>query len=125
MRKVSASVPKMDRTVEINYDFGANIDEACAKFGKEVCFYTFLRGGINAVQAVIRTLIQKDRSDSEIQEFFKSWKLGKTQAVEQLMWRWSGVSEEDRVEFILREFDNMSSVKQEKVVKALLKQRRK
>jgi len=51
------------RSLEISYDFGANLDEAVAKFGADVVFSGFIADGKVAVQGVARRLLKNNKED--------------------------------------------------------------
>jgi len=58
------------------FDFGADVNEAIAKFGAEVVFSNFKRSSIITAQAAIRRLLEAGKTQDEIEEAMKAWAPG-------------------------------------------------
>ena len=52
------------RSLTIEYVFGANLDEAVEKFGKEVVYAGFVADGKVSVQGVARRLLKTNKEDN-------------------------------------------------------------
>jgi len=76
---------KQERKIEVNYDFGANLDTATTKFGEETVYSNFVAQAKINLQAFLRRLMQPKEgdpvlSDEEIQKKVNEWQPGnKTQ----------------------------------------------
>ena len=64
------------RTLELEYDFGATIEESVEKFGEDVVHGYFLKGIKVGLQAYIRRMLKEDKSDDEILASLDSWTPG-------------------------------------------------
>lgn len=67
MLEVKARVPKMDNAVVVaQADVGNDLDDAVARFGKEVVFSNYLASVRITVQSRMRSLKEKGMSDEDI-----------------------------------------------------------
>jgi hypothetical protein len=64
------------RTAKIAYDFGKTLDEAVAKFGKEVVHSNFKANCTVTIQSGMRHLAEAGKTDKEIQDVYNTWKPG-------------------------------------------------
>lgn len=60
---VSESKAEGCRKIEVDYDFGSNLDEAVEKFGADVVFSGFQADGKVAVQAMVRRMLNTNKED--------------------------------------------------------------
>lgn len=81
-KEIKATSAKLaGREVMISYDFGENLDEAVAKFGKESVFSNFVANVVVTIQSGMRALAegkkdQPGKTDAEIQAVYDEWKPG-------------------------------------------------
>ena len=76
-KEIAATSKKLDpRVAKINYDFGDDFEGAVAKFGKESILSNFIANAVVTIQAGIRGLAEKGKTDSEIQAVYDAWKPG-------------------------------------------------
>jgi hypothetical protein len=107
---IEAKVPKLgDRKVNINYDFGATIEEAIAKFGKEVVFSNFKGNAVVTIQSGMRGLAIKGKSDAEIQAHYNTYKLGVASARGAI----------DPIAALIGKFPTLDPAKQDELLKKL------
>lgn len=73
---VKTTSKKTSREMEVEYDFGSNLQEASAKFGEDVVYGKFLDSAIIALQAAVRTALDANKTEAEVLEKVAKWKLG-------------------------------------------------
>ena len=103
--KASKKIGDVEKEAAIAYDFGANLDEAVAKFGAEVVFTNFKRTAVITAQAAIRRMIEDDKPIEEITSKMASWKPGVAlerviDPVASLVGRWDSYSQEEQNEIL-------------------------
>lgn len=105
LETVNAEV-KEGPSVQVEYDFGDNIEEANSLFGEAVVWAYAKRALVIAVQGHARGLLKSGKTVEEIQEAISTWKPGtprpKTSPEERLKAEWAKMSAEDRAA-LLRE----------------------
>jgi len=110
--KVSATNPKVGRHVEVEYDFGDNLQDAVEKFGEDVVFSQFKQKCKVALQAVLRNWLAAGVSDEEIQNKVQAWKIGlgpqKKDPKQKLLEKFASMSDEEKKAF-LAELKKMAS----------------
>lgn len=75
--EIKAKVPKLgDREVAINYDFGATLEDAITKFGKDAVFSNFKANAVVGIQSGMRSQAIKGKTDPEIQAHYNDYKIG-------------------------------------------------
>lgn len=75
--KVTTRAPKKDKELEVEYDFGASLDEAKEKFGDEVIFSNFKQSAVISLQGIVRRHLDKgELTDEQIREKVAAWKPG-------------------------------------------------
>ena len=62
--KVSENGQENARTLTIDYDFGASLEEAVEKFGADVVFSGFVADCKVSVQAAARAMMKKNKEDN-------------------------------------------------------------
>lgn len=67
-------IANSDRTVEVDYDFGENIEQMTSKFNPEVVFNNALSAMVINLQALIRRGIKAGKTDAQIAEAASAWK---------------------------------------------------
>jgi hypothetical protein len=102
---VKTRAPKKERDIEVQYDFGANLEEAKALFGETAVFDGYKSDAKISLQAVIRDMLGADKSDDEIKTFVSTWKYGVARdrvvdPVAAIKNKMVGMSEEEKREFI-------------------------
>jgi hypothetical protein len=81
-KEIKATSAKLaGREVTVNYDFGENLDEAIAKFGKESIHSNFVANVVITIQSGMRHLAEggketAGKTDAEIQAVYDAWKPG-------------------------------------------------
>lgn len=73
--KVSAK-KKDGVAIEVDYDFGDNIQSMVQKFGEDIVFQHARGSLVVALQGWLRSLQSRGKSDAEIQKEVKGWKPG-------------------------------------------------
>ena len=107
---IEAKVPKLgDRKVTINYDFGKTLDDAVAKFGKEVIFSNFVANCVVTIQSGMRGQAIKGKSDAEIQAHYNTYKVGTASARGAI----------DPVAALIGKFPTLDAAKQDELLKKL------
>lgn len=85
MAKISARIgtgEKASPSVSVEYDFGANLEAAVAKFGEKVVFTHFLSSATVTLQSRMRAAMKDDVAagkapdSKKVNEALKGWKLG-------------------------------------------------
>ena len=66
----------VDKEFVVNYDFGANLEEASAKFGADVVYNNFVRSGKITIQAAIRRWAEAGLDDAAIAAKVGSLQIG-------------------------------------------------
>jgi hypothetical protein len=61
------------RTIDLEYDFGTNMDESIAKFSEEVIHASFVKQAKVVLQARVRDLMKAGKTDDEIKEAITQW----------------------------------------------------
>ena len=74
--EVSAKLGDGSKTAVVDYNFGADLNEATALFTAEVVHSCFVADGKVTIQAGIRRLLNAGKTQAEIEEYFKTYKLG-------------------------------------------------
>lgn len=92
---------KGDRVVEVNYDFGENLQDAISKFGEDVVFTKFKQAAKIDLQAVLRRGIEAGKTDDEIAKLAEQWKPGlvvrtSKDPIEVIKTKLASLSEEDK-----------------------------
>ena len=64
------------KTAVVDFNFGANLQESITLFGEEVVFSNFVSDAKVTIQAALRRLLTAGKSQEEINEYFKTYKLG-------------------------------------------------
>ncbi len=103
--EIKAKVPELDRTITIDYDFGANLDEAVQKFGGEVIYEDFIDSAVITLQSAMRSMARAKKTDEEIATALAEWKpgvsrRGKTDPIAGLMARFGKMTPEKQQELI-------------------------
>ena len=103
MSQITAT--KDGRSVTMEYDFGANLEEMKEKFGEDVTFSNARRAMTITAQAAMRRMILAGKSDEEIQEKMSLWKPGvalerTSDPVASLMKSWGKMTEEQKAEIL-------------------------
>ena len=77
---ITTNAPKVSRVLVVDYDFGANLEEATAKFGAEVVFSNFKQNAVIGLQALVRRNLEakddKYKDDAAIIAAVANWKPG-------------------------------------------------
>jgi hypothetical protein len=108
--EIKAKVPKLgDREVSINYDFGKDIDEAIAKFGKDAVFSNFKANAVITIQGGARTMAVKGKTDQEIQAHYDTYKIGAA----------APRTAADPVASLISKFPTLDAAKQDELLKKL------
>jgi hypothetical protein len=76
MEKVTAEAPKVQRSIEVEYEFGANLDEAKALFGEAAVFSIFQAKAEIIIQDICRRMLVAGKTDEEIKTYIAGYKLG-------------------------------------------------
>lgn len=63
-------------TGSVEYDFGANLDEAVEVFGADIVYAQFKQNATIALQGIMRRAIQSGKSGDELQAAVAEWKPG-------------------------------------------------
>ncbi len=74
--KVSAKRSDSDVSVEVEYNFGANLGEAVELFGEDVVFNNAIGSLKVALQGFLRSQIDQKKTDEEITAAASTWKPG-------------------------------------------------
>jgi len=72
--QTSANAEPGARSIEVEYDFGKDLEDAVEKFGDEVVFQTFIAQAKVNLQAMIRRRLNKNETDEEILAAVSEWK---------------------------------------------------
>jgi hypothetical protein len=110
--KVGTTSVKMNRELEVTFDFGDTLDEAVAKFGADVVYSNFKKSAVIALQAVVRRELDKKeeaKSNEEITAKVATWKPGVAR-----------VSTVDAKETILKKVGKMSKAERDALIEQLL-----
>ena len=111
MAKIVTNAPKTDRALEVEYDYGANLEEAKSLFGEQVVYSQYEDSIIIAIQGLVRRNLEKTgenrKSDKEIKEMVAAWKPGVLSR------------RGDQVEALLKKFEKMNPAKQAALLAAL------
>lgn len=97
------------RTAKIKYDFGKTLDEAIAKFGKEVIHSNFKANATVTIQSGMRHLAEAGKTDVEIQQVYNSWKPGVARVKAAV----------DPVAALIAKFPTLDPAKQEELLRSL------
>lgn len=80
MATVSCKNPSVERSISIDYNFGANLAEAIELFGEEAVFNGFVADGKVGLQAFVRARLGKTEeeymTDEQIIAEAEAWKPG-------------------------------------------------
>jgi hypothetical protein len=77
MSTITTKAPKKDnRTISVDYDFGASLQDAVNRFGEAVVFSFFEDNATIALQQRIRAWMEADLSDADINAKVAEWKPG-------------------------------------------------
>lgn len=106
--QVSAKITDGD-PVQVQYDFGTDLDEAVEKFGAEVVFSRYKSAAVIDLQAYMRGLIRQEKNPDEIEEAAEAWAPGMRQP--------RGKSNQEKLSTLLDKMD--PSVVQEMLEKHL------
>lgn len=82
--------------VEVDYDFGEDLDQLVNKFGADVVFSHARRSFVVTLQSFIRTQMDRGKSETEIQEAVNEWRPGQ---------RKQGKSPQEKVQDMLAKMD--------------------
>lgn len=110
--KVSTTSVKMSRELEVEFDFGDNLDEAVSLYGAEVVYSNYKKSAVIALQALVRRELDKKedaKSDAEITAKAIAWKPGVAK-----------VSTVDAKETILKKVSKMSEADRKALIEQLL-----
>ena len=108
LTKIEATETDTERKCAVYYDFGADVNDAVAKFGDKVVHSNFVSKSIITAQAIIRRAMKAKKTDAEIEEIFKTWKPGV--AVERSF---------DPLAAALKKFEDMTAEEQTKYIEDL------
>ena len=78
MTEVSAKAPKVSKEATIIVDLGEDVDDAIARFGKDVVFSNYLANVKIGVQSGIRRYLEAGKTQDEVQAAFATYKPGAT-----------------------------------------------
>lgn len=110
--KATKEIPKdsgIEKEAVIFIDFGADVNDAVAKFGAEVVFSNFKRSATITAQAALRRLMEANKTQEEITTAMAGWK--------------PGVSLErsfDPVKALTNKFATMTPEEQNKIIEDLM-----
>jgi len=76
MSTVKTTSKKTNREMEVEYDFGATLEDSVAKFGADVVHSKFVDSAIIALQAAVRTALDAGKTEAEVLQKVQNWKLG-------------------------------------------------
>lgn len=80
MATVSCKNPSVERSISVDYDFGASLSEAVEKFGEEAVYSGFVADGKVGLQAFVRARLGKTdeeyMTDEQILAEAEAWKPG-------------------------------------------------
>ena len=76
MEKVTAEAPKVQRSIEVDYDFGTTLAEAVALFGDAVVFSIYRAKAEIIIQDNCRRMLVAGKTDDEIRQYIAGYKLG-------------------------------------------------
>lgn len=83
MASFTVSAPKVDRKVELTYDFGGTVEAATEKFGAEIVYSNFEDSAVISLQAAVRRRLEATNedgsqkySDADIEAFVAEYKPG-------------------------------------------------
>lgn len=65
-----------EREVNVNYEFGEDLESSAELFGADVVYNKFLQSAVIDLQAVVRRAIGQGKTDDEIQEVVSAWMPG-------------------------------------------------
>lgn len=96
---------KGERVVTCGYDFGDDLDQMVAKFGKEVVFSNAKGSFVITAQAAMRRGIDGSKTDEEIAGIVAGWKPGVAMTrvidpVAALLGQWGNFTEEKKKEIM-------------------------
>jgi len=75
--QINITSKKTNRSLTVDYDFGADLDEAIQIHGEQVVFDHYVADGKVVAQAVVRGALNNPETSLEAAaEKFKGWKLG-------------------------------------------------
>ena len=75
-KEITAKSPKLDRETTVFVEWGEDHDESVEMFGKEAMDTNAFSNGCVTVQAGIRSGHKQGLTDEQIQDKYKTWKLG-------------------------------------------------
>lgn len=106
--EINVKAPKAgDREWTGSYDFGATLEEATEKFGAEVVFSSFVSAQTIRAQAVVRALLEANKTDDEIAAELAGWKPGvqRTRTIDPqaaILAKWGSMSEDEKAAFLAK-----------------------
>ncbi len=111
MATINVKAPKVNREWIGEYDFGADLDSATEKFGKDAVYKGFVAESVIAVQGVIRDMLTKGKTNEEIEAAVAAWKPGATRVraadpISSITQKFAKMSKEEKIAF-LQKLKNM------------------
>jgi len=76
MEKVTTEAPKVNRAIEVDYDFGTNLEEAVSLYGEAAVFSLYQAKAEIIIQDICRRMLSAGKTDEEIKTFIAGYKLG-------------------------------------------------
>lgn len=73
---ISTSAPKVKKSMDVEYNLGANLDEAVKLFGAEVVHGKFVDAEIVTIQGLVRTGLEKGTDEATIKSRVAAHKPG-------------------------------------------------
>jgi hypothetical protein len=103
--EIEATYKDTGRKCMVNYDFGEDVNEAVEKFGAEVVHTNFIAQAKVRAQAIMRDLMEKGKTDEEIQNEINAWKPGiqrarTVDALATVQTKFNTMSDEEKAAFI-------------------------
>lgn len=112
---ITTNAPKADRSLEVKYNFGDNLEDAVALFGAEVVFSNFKQNAVIALQGLVRRHLEmkedKRKTDEQILATVNAWKPGV-----------ATVKTTDKKAIIMEAFGKMSAEDQKALLEQLMSQ---
>ena len=107
--EIKAKVPELNKEITVDFDYGANLDEAVEKFGPEPIYDDFVASDVITVQNLIRNLARSGKSDEEIRAAVANRKPGTSRR-----------GKADPLAALLNKFGKMTPEKQDEFINKLL-----
>lgn len=73
---IEVKAPKVSRELNVDYDFGGNLEAAVATYGNELVYSCFEDSAVIALQNRVRAWLVAGLTDEEISAKVAEWKLG-------------------------------------------------